>query len=271
MEDICFIHIRTHFLEDINTAAATVTAMATIIEAMIPTEEFALAETLQTCGEATVECEQIVEHPDNTVMPLVWVRTTSPDAFEAALAQDPTVETYTQLAETPTECLYEMHWGANIQLVLQCFTMEGAVILDTIGNDRGWHLRVLFPDRDDVRATSDFCETHNLTLTMHRIRQLDDDTARQGSARFGLTPDQHEALTCAYKQGYFRVPRDIDLDDLADGLDISHQALSERLRRGHETLIGKTLESGTDPAMADHQSTASAARRADEPMEADED
>jgi predicted DNA binding protein len=245
--------------------------MATIIKAQIPSEEFALAETLQTCEEATVECEQIVEHADTTVMPLVWVRETTPDAFEAALAQDPTVETYTQLAETPTEWLYEMQWNANIQLVLQFFTMEGAVILDAEGSADGWHLRVLFPDRDDVRTTTDFCKTHNLTLTIHTIRQLDDETARQGSTRFGLTPDQHEALTRAYNQGYFRVPRDVDLDDLADDMDISHQALSERLRRGHETLLRETLLDGTDPTMADHQSTASAARRTDEPIEADED
>ena len=31
------------------------------------------------------------------------------------------------------------------------------------------------------------------------------------------------------------------LDDLADELDVSHQALSERLHRGHKTLIQNAL------------------------------
>jgi hypothetical protein len=95
-----------------------------------------------------------------------------------------------------------MHWTAHIELVYQFFTMEGAVILDAVGSAAGWELRVLFPDRDDVRTTTDFCDNHNLTLTIHSIRQLSSETARTGSARFGLTADQHEALTRAYEQGY---------------------------------------------------------------------
>jgi predicted DNA binding protein len=221
--------------------------MATIIQAEIPPAEFALAETFQTCADVTIECEQLVEHPDNMVIPLVWVRNTTPTAFETALDQDPTVETYTQLAGTDTEWFYEMHWTAHTQLVCQFFTMESAVILDAEGSAAGWDLRVLFPDRDDVRTTTDFCTSHNLTITIHSIRQLGDETTRQGSARFGLTADQHEALTHAYTQGYFAVPRDVDLEGLADGLDISHQALSERLRRGHQTLIGETLLPKSDP------------------------
>lgn len=45
--------------------------MATLIQAAIPPAEFALDETFQTCAEVTVECEQLVEQPDTTVMPLV--------------------------------------------------------------------------------------------------------------------------------------------------------------------------------------------------------
>ena len=220
--------------------------MATLIQAQIPPAEFALAETFQTCGDATVECEQLVEQPNTTVMPLVWVRKTRPDAFEAALDQDSTVGTYTQLAGTDTEWLYEMHWTGHIELVCRFFTMEGAVILDVRGSAAGWDLRMLFPDREDVRATTDFCDTHNLTLTIHSIRHLGSESARPGHARFDLTADQHEALIHAYEQGYFAVPRDADLEAVADDLDISHQALSERLRRGHQALIGETLLTGSD-------------------------
>jgi predicted DNA binding protein len=219
--------------------------MTTLVDATIPIEEFALAETLQTCPDATVECEQLVEHPDERVMPLVWVYNTSAEAFEAALEQDSTVASYTRVAGTATELLYEMDWRVNIQLILQFFTMEGAVILNTVGSSDGWQLRVLFPERDDVRTTTNFCETHDLTITIQRIRQLGDETddMNQGSLRAGLTPEQYEALTAAYTQGYFGVPRDVDLEELATSIDISHQALSERLRRAHATIIEETLVS----------------------------
>lgn len=219
--------------------------MATIIQAEIPASEFALAETLNTCSDATVECEQLVDQPDDRVMPLVWVRATTPDAFEAALDQDDTVGTYTRIAGTETEWLYEMNWNGNIQLILQMLTTEGAVILDTRGSTDGWQLRVLFPDRDNVRATIDFCSTHNLSIDIHSIRHLNDGDADQGSIRAGLTAAQHEALSLAYQRGYFSVPRSIDLESLADEVGVSHQALSERMRRGHATLIGETLLNGT--------------------------
>jgi hypothetical protein len=36
------------------------------------------------------------------------------------------------------------------------------------------------------------------------------------------------------------------MEELADRLGISHQALSERLRRGHQGLISKTLSDDSD-------------------------
>ena len=44
-----------------------------------------------------------------------------------------------------------------------------------------------------------------------------------------------------YQEGYYDVPRALELQELADKLDVSHQSLSEQLRRGHETLIASTL------------------------------
>jgi predicted DNA binding protein len=218
--------------------------MATLIEATIPAEEFALAETLQRCPDTIVDAERLVEQPAETVLPLVWVRNTSPDRFETALDHDPTVATATQLASTDTEWLYEMDWEGNIQLILEILTTEGAVILDTTGSVDGWHLRVLFPTREDVRTTHEFCETYNLTIDIHNIRHLNDEDASHGGIRAGLTADQHEALTAAYERGYFGVPRGDDLEAVAADLGVSHQALSERLRRGHETLIEETLVNG---------------------------
>jgi predicted DNA binding protein len=240
--------------------------MTTIIEATIPVGDFALAETFQTCSDATVECEELVTPPDETAMPLLWVRNTSPDVFEAALDQDSTVETYTQLTGTETRWLYEIHWTADTQLVLQLFTGTSAMILEMKGSVTGWDLRALFPNRDDVRTIHEFCETHNLTVDMHTIRELTDESeaTHSGSLRTELTSEQYEALTAAYRQGYFEVPRALDLEDLSEEMDISHQALSERLRRAHQTLIGDGLLVGAGPTAADQQSTASDEGRVDE-------
>lgn len=62
-----------------------------------------------------------------------------------------------------------------------------------------------------------------------------------GRGEFGLTAERYEVLTAAAERGYFDVPRRLTMTELAEELDISQQALSERLRRGHGTLIDSAL------------------------------
>lgn len=69
------------------------------------------------------------------------------------------------------------------------------------------------------------------------IYQLEE--GRQG--RYGITEEQQEALIRAYTAGYYTIPRKITAKELADELGVSHQALSERLRRGHENVVKNAL------------------------------
>lgn len=45
----------------------------------------------------------------------------------------------------------------------------------------------------------------------------------------------------AVEEGYFSVPRGTKLDEIADQLGITKQAASERVRRGTETVLRKSL------------------------------
>jgi predicted DNA binding protein len=71
--------------------------------------------------------------------------------------------------------------------------------------------------------------------------------------RFGLTEEQQEALVESYEHGYYEVPRDLDASALAERLDISHQALSERLRRATGALVEDALLVGATAADRDDQ------------------
>ncbi len=66
-------------------------------------------------------------------------------------------------------------------------------------------------------------------------------TQSRPAGQYGLTDPQYEVLTLACDRGYFAIPRQAELDDLAEELGVSHQALSERLRRGVEALVTDTL------------------------------
>ena len=65
--------------------------MAAIIEFSLPTDEFALQETLSTHPEAQIEIERVIADDPEQITPYVWVRADF-DAFEATLERDPTVE-----------------------------------------------------------------------------------------------------------------------------------------------------------------------------------
>ncbi|MCH7662218.1 MAG: prepilin peptidase, partial [Euryarchaeota archaeon] len=64
--------------------------------------------------------------------------------------------------------------------------------------------------------------------------------------RFGLTDDQQDVLTIAFDRGYYAIPRETTLSELADDLDASHQALSERMRRAHRNVVKNTVIIGEE-------------------------
>ena len=51
-----------------------------------------------------------------------------------------------------------------------------------------------------------------------------------------VTPKQAEALRMANERGWFEVPRDATLGEIADELGISTQAASDRMRRGMRNI-----------------------------------
>jgi predicted DNA binding protein len=210
--------------------------MAIIVRTSVPTTEFALSETLDSAPGITFECERVVESEGN-VMTLIWARGTDRGTLEAELERDRSVEHFELLDAFDEQYLYRMELIERIQLVLQILTDTTATVLDASGNSNHWTLRILYPQREELSQTGDFCDNHDLSFDIKRIRELSGTPA----GRYNLTDEQFDALTAACEQGYFDVPREIELGDLSDELGISHQALSERLRRGHEMLIKETL------------------------------
>lgn len=222
--------------EVFSTLSNELLAMTTVVRATIPTPEFALNETLISAPGAVFECERIVENKGE-IMSLIWIRGIDRETLETELERDQTVGRFELLDTFDEEYLYQMGWNKQIRLVLQILTDTSATILDATGNSSRWLLRIMYPNRKDLSRTGDFCDRYDLSFDIQRIRELSGTPTR----RYNLTDEQFDALAIACKQGYFDVPREVDLDELADELGITHQALSERLRRGHEVLIEETL------------------------------
>ena len=211
--------------------------MSTVILGSLPAENFALGHTLRTVDDVDIECERLVETGNESVVPLLWVRGSNEEAIRDALEADPSTTDVELLSSFDGEWLYRMEWVDRVDIVLQMLTNSEATVMEAWTDHGRWFLRVLYPNRDKLSKTIEFCEQRGIEFDVERIREMEGEP----SGRFGLTNEQFSALTAACEAGYFAVPREADLDELAEELDSSHQALSERLRRGQEALITETL------------------------------
>jgi predicted DNA binding protein len=217
---------------------------ATLVTARLPTEEFALDETLMSVPDLSVNCASLVTAGETGPLPLLWFQTTAPEMLAAALENDPTVSAADALVHTDDRHLYRMEWDPSLGWLCQLLLNSQAILQSASANERHWHVEILYPDREALSQTSAYCEQYNLSFEIESIRTLDPDQTTQ----YGLTPPQYEALTLACERGYFTVPREVDLETVAEELGVSHQALSERLRRGHQTLIN-TMLGGPGPTL----------------------
>ena len=75
-----------------------------------------------------------------------------------------------------------------------------------------------------------------------RGRQYELLTLVHTDERDGLLTDrQREYLTAAHRRGYFDVPRECTLAELADALGVDKSTVSVTLRRGTERVVGQFL------------------------------
>ncbi|AHF99701.1 DNA-binding protein [Halostagnicola larsenii XH-48] len=218
--------------------------MSTIAELTVPADEFALRETLESVDDISVEIERVVAHGPNHVIPYVWISgdESSMSGLEELLEEDPSVDEADLLTDLDEEQLYRLSWIDDVTVIVHILTEEKATILQAASEGRWWQFRVLFPERDSLASTYDFATSQGFSLDIQKIHHL--DQGREG--RYGLTDAQYETLVSALEGGYYEIPRNIDMESLSNDLDISHQALSERLRRAHRSLVEEAVTIGHD-------------------------
>lgn len=76
-----------------------------------------------------------------------------------------------------------------------------------------------------------------------RVTEVDPDGAHPASSDH-LSPEQRAALEAAVEHGYYETPRAIELDELADQLDVPRSTLSYRLRRAEAALATEFVDRG---------------------------
>jgi len=213
------------------------TTVSLLVEATVPAKQFALPEVNLETEKVRFRVVRLVAYEPGRVMPFLWVDCDDPARLSAAVESDPSVSNVDVLSQADGACFLRVEWEPHVHAFLAVLRAADGVVLDLHGYDGAWYFRIFFPN-DDFVTTSELCQEYGIDISIERADEL------RGAPEygcFGLTEQQFDTVVRAYEHGYYDVPRDINQEELAEHFGISHQALSERLRRAHETIITNSL------------------------------
>ncbi|APX95414.1 MULTISPECIES: helix-turn-helix domain-containing protein [Natronorubrum] len=208
--------------------------MSTIAEFRLPAAETTLGTALEHASEATFELESSVSKTN----PSLWVSDVDRETVERAFELDDSVAAYELLVETDSRLLFDVSFENGTKRLRDELLADGGSVLEMWGTNGWWQVRVRFPDRDTLVDAYDRLEETGISVDLRRVS----DVSTVSGTDTRLTPQQQEALEAALEHGYFEIPRGISMEELAEELGISHQALSERFRRAYETLVDDELQ-----------------------------
>ena len=212
--------------------------MSVIAEFTIPTDEFAFGRALTEADGMNLALEKIVPTGD-AAMPYFWAEGGDFERFEREVLADPHVEELARLDQVDDAVLYRARWQKSDRGLLHCIGASEGVVLDAKSGGRTWNFQLRFANHEELTAFYNNCADQELSLTVDRVYSLAD--APRDDRAFELTSEQREALVLALERGYFGVPSEVTLSELATEMDISQQALSKRIRRGNETVLRTAL------------------------------
>lgn len=169
----------------------------------------------------------------------LWIAASSDEAIETALSRDPSVRGFESVAAQRDEWLYDVAFASDARPLQETLGETGAVVAGAYGESAVWTVRLRVDSRAALSAAVDRLRDDGYGVRADRIWEVGESSGGTD----GISPCHvrtlHEALTA----GYYEVPRETDLKELADGLGITHQALSERLRRAHRQTASLALTS----------------------------
>lgn len=199
---------------------------------------YVLSETLETVGDVRLDFAQEMAIEPQRPYLWFWMKGCEQNRFEDAMEADETIAEYSRYTTTEAGSLYRIHLSEAAQIVnYPMWVAVGAHLIDGGYRNGWWRTNLRVKDREALSSVREWFESHEVTFELERVCT---DDSNLGSD-LGLSTEQRRVLEVALEMGYFDIPRRSDLEDIAEELDISSQAASERLRRGHRHLVSHHL------------------------------
>ena len=217
-----------------------------IAELDVASSRVVLGPTLASDLDVTVYAERLpVSHGGSTWFH-VTVLAADFEVFEDALESDPTVADSEVFAAYGDRRTYRLTIAPDVPVMTEHVASFGDELLDLRSREDGWRVRIRTTDRGSIRAFLSFCADHDIDCRLARVFEASEPV---GEMAVPVERDAFEVLATAYEAGYFEVPRETALADLAERFDVSESTMSVRLRRALDHVVGSlvTDDSTGDP------------------------
>ncbi len=211
--------------------------MVVVAELTIQSADFPLGALSLQDPDMHIELERVVPSKSD-VFPFFWAHGGDFGNFEENVRSLETVEELVALHRVDDTVLYRVTWGKDVENFVDATVETAATIIEARGNVE-WHFQLRFPDHRGLTDFHNYCMDHDIPFRLGRVYTLDEEFGAKYN--FGLTAEQREALLIALERGYFKIPRDASLAEVAEEIGISQQAASERIRRAVETILAKVM------------------------------
>jgi predicted DNA binding protein len=211
--------------------------MSVIVEIEVVASDFELGRILDIVSGVRIELETMVPAGERAV-PLFWVYNGDRASFESRVQDHPSVEAVTEIDEFEDRVLYAIDWNVEFDHFFGATLENEGHVLAATGHSDAWQFEIRFPDHDNLSAFRDALDDARINFDVIRVYN---PTRPDAGPWFGLTPTQREALVLAVESGYYDIPRTCTTVELAEKLDISDQAVTERLRRAIVNLVDHSL------------------------------
>ncbi|WP_246989232.1 helix-turn-helix domain-containing protein [Halorientalis marina] len=194
-------------------------------------EDIWVAEVSTSFPDATFRLLTGVPKGDRAIE-LGEILADDPELAAAALRDHPDIVAYDRLLaddqraitqyEAEEQRLYQFLWESSLPPEFPLDVANGAMEFD------------LTATQAQFEAFGEVLDATGLQYELLTVIHTDDEESL-------LTERQRECLTVAQRRGYFDVPRDCTLAELADVLDVDKSTASETIRRGTARVLEQFL------------------------------
>jgi predicted DNA binding protein len=212
--------------------------MSVIVEMDVVASDFELGRILEIVPGVRIEMETMVPAGERA-LPLFWVFNADADPFEEGITRHPAVDALTEIDVYDDRVLYAIDWDVSLDHFFEAIVAADGHVLNATGHSEGWQFELRFPSHDLLASFKDALESAHISFEVIRVFN---PTRPDSGPWFGLTPTQRDTLVLAVDAGYYDIPRRCTTMELAEKLDISDQAVTERLRRAIVNLVANSLQ-----------------------------